>query len=285
MNSVIFRLLPLLLLIVLLDSCAFRRVRRSKGLVYQEAAAKMPEQELNVFAPRRSPRPAPVLIFIHGGNWSSGRKELYSWFGSRMARKGIVTVIIDHPLSPDADFRDMAGASARAYRWVETNIARYGGNPDSIFISGHSSGGHLAALIGVDADWLRKAGVRKGPAGLILIDAAGLNMAGYLQAGGLDDNPTYPATFGTDPGGWKAATPLLQLHAGVPPMLILTGGRSYPSITGSSEAFAAALKARNLSCRYILQPRRKHVPMITQFFNTANPRYRDIRRFLVSGTP
>lgn len=276
-------LLPLLLLV--LDGCAVRRIRRTKHIVYQAASATLPEQELNVFAPRRARPPLPVLVFAHGGNWRSGRKELYSWLGSRLARKGVVAVIIDYPLSPAASYRDMAAATARALRWVELQIAAHGGDPGRVFIAGHSSGGHLAALAGTDTSWTHRAGVTKPPRGLVLIDAAGLNMHGYLIAGGLDDVPTYPATFGTDTAGWKAATPVYQLHAKVPPVLILAGGRSYPSIVSSSDSFARILARRGLAVRYIFQPRRKHVPMITQFFNTGNPRYRDILRFMRTGTP
>ncbi len=280
-----FRLILLLLLPVLLQSCAFRPVRRSKQIVYQPATARLPEQRLNVFAPRRSAAPLPVLVFIHGGNWRSGRKELYSWFGARLARKGIVAVVIDHPLSPEAGFRDMAASAAQSLRWATENIARYGGDSGRIFVAGHSSGGHLAALIGTDPRWLRDAGLSTPPRGLVLIDAAGLNMAGYLRAGGLDDAPSYPATFGTDPAGWRDATPLLKLHPGVPPMLILTGGRTYPSISSSNDTFMRALTRQRLPFRHILQQRRRHIPMITQFFNTGNPRYGDIIRFLRTGTP
>jgi acetyl esterase/lipase len=284
MNRVLY-LIVISIFFVSLNSCAFRRIRRSKHIVYQQAAGALPRQELNVFAPRRMREAAPVMLFIHGGNWNSGRKELYSWFGSRLARKGIVTVVMDYPLSPAVNYRGMAQSSAEAVRWIQQNISAYGGDPARIFISGHSAGGHLAALLGTDTSWLQNAGVTATPRGLILIDAAGLNMYSYLKAGGIMDLPTYPLTFGVDPEGWKAATPLLFLHPGVPPMLILTGGRSYPSIIVSNDTFIHALRAQNLKYRHVAQPRRKHVPMITQFFRTGNPRYGDMLQFMRTGNP
>ncbi|MEO6831786.1 MAG: alpha/beta hydrolase, partial [Chitinophagaceae bacterium] len=100
----------------LFPSCAFRRISRHKDIVYQAAEQKIPPQELSVFAPRMHKRDSlrEVLIFIHGGNWIHGKKELYNWFGSRWARKGVVTVIIDYPLSPVADYRTMAADAAKS---------------------------------------------------------------------------------------------------------------------------------------------------------------------------
>ena len=272
-----------LLALTILSGCAFRRITRTKNITYTPAdtVRKLPAQALNVFAPRRHKGASgKVLIYMHGGNWTAGRKELYSWFGSRLARKGIVAVVIDYPKSPAADYRVMAADAAQAVSWVVANISAYGGNPDSIFISGHSAGGHLAALLATDDDYFKKAGLGRPLKGVILIDAAGLDMYGYLKDGGLQEEPTYATTFSTDPQMWKDATPLYHLHAGMPPMLIFRGGRTYPSIVSSNEKFLAALTAMGAASTYKLQPRRKHIPMITQFFNTANPRYRDIKSFM-----
>lgn len=273
------RLLPVLLIaVLLLPGCAFRRISRAKNITYtsQVSGRKLPTQSLNVFVPhyRSGDSLRDVLLFIHGGNWTSGKKSLYSWLGSRLARKGIVAVVIDYPKSPDANYQDMASDVAAALQWTRAHIAQYGGNPDRVFVSGHSAGGHLAALAGTDSS--------TGPLirGLVLIDAAGLDMYGYLSDGGISEHPAYPVVFSRDPQTWKAATPLYHLHKGVPPMLILRGGRTYPSIITSNEKFVAALRALGNSPVYIVQPRRKHIPMITQFFNTGNPRYRDIRRFM-----
>ena len=136
-------------------SCAFRSIKRSKGIKYLEASPtkNIATQKINVFAPRKHTIPKNVLIFIHGGNWNSGKRSLYNFFGTRMARKGIVTVIIDYPLTPKATYKEMAYASAASVKWVKENIAAYGGDTGKIFVSGHSAGGHLAALISLDNEY------------------------------------------------------------------------------------------------------------------------------------
>jgi acetyl esterase/lipase len=259
-----------------LSGCSFHRITRSKEIVYQKADKTTSEQQLNVFAPKKQKEPMPVLIFVHGGNWNSGKKSQYSIIGGHWARKGVVTVIIDYPLSPHADYDNMAISVARSVKWVKTNIDQYGGDPEKIFLSGHSAGGHLAALIALDEHYFKSIGLDNPLAGLILIDAAGLDMHGYLTDEKFEKGSTYLNTFSNDPTTWKRATPLYHLHQNMPPMLIYRGGKTYPSIIASNEKFISVLQAYAPETPYRIQKSKKHIPMITQFFNPWNSRYGEI---------
>ncbi len=270
-------------------SCAFKAVTRHKNLVYLEAdtITGKSAQTLNIFAPAKHKQPKEVFIFLYGGNWNSGKKNLYSFFGNRLARKGIVTVIADYPKSPKADFDEMANDVAAAVKWVKENIVAYGGDSSKIFISGHSAGGHLAALVSIKKDYFKRLGIVNPVKGLILIDAAGLDMYGYLNEENFEAGHTYLNTFTSDPALWKAASPLYFLHKDMPPMLIYRGGRTYPSIEESNEKFVNALKSFVPEPAYYIQKKKKHVPMILQFFDTGNPRYKEIIAFMKkhSGNP
>ena len=265
-----------------INSCAFKSIRRSKNITYLQQGdfVNIPTQKLNVFAPRHPKQLKDVFIFIHGGNWNSGNKALYSFFGTRLARKNVVAVIIDYPLSPEYKYYDMALASAQAVNWVKKNIEKYGGDPNRIFVSGHSAGGHLAALISVRNNYFDTLGIANPIAGTILIDAAALDMYGYLKSEDFDDDNTYLKTFTTDSAQWKAASPLYFLHSNMPPMLIYQGGKTYPSIKESNEKFIAALKPFAPATPFHLLKGKKHIPMILQFFNTCNPRYKEIISFM-----
>ena len=113
-----------LLFLILMSSCGVLQTQRNKNISYLSATAEMPEKTLNVFAPKKA-KNAPVLIFIHGGSWHSGRKEIYDFMGNRLAAKGVVSVIIDYPLAPTYQLPAMEKASARAVQWVKENIASY----------------------------------------------------------------------------------------------------------------------------------------------------------------
>jgi dipeptidyl aminopeptidase/acylaminoacyl peptidase len=260
----------------MLSGCSFRGVSKSRDVVYQLADSTIPDQHLNIFAPKQRKKPHDVIIFIHGGNWNSGRKSQYNFIGRNWAKRGVIYVIIDYPLSPSAKYDQMAESTAKSVKWVKDNIEEYGGNPERIFLSGHSAGGHLAALVSIDHQYFKNLGIENPVAGTILIDAAGLDMYGYLMDEKFPAGNTYLNTFTTNPEVWKKATPLYHLHKNMPPMLIYRGGKSYPSIITSNEKFIKELPGYAPETPYHIQEKKKHVPMITQFFNPWNGRYREI---------
>jgi acetyl esterase/lipase len=262
-----------------LSGCSFRRINRSKNVVYlpQSPSGKL---ELNIFSPAKRKSPNDVLVFIHGGNWNSGKKSQYNIIGNHWAKKGITYVIIDYPLSPQANYKDMAIASAQAVKWVKENIAGYNGNPNRIFVSGHSAGGHLAALISIDDQYFENLKTDNPITGTILIDAAGLDMYGYLLEEKLTGDHTYLKTFTKDPKIWKEATPLYHLHKSMPPMLIYRGEKTYDSILKSNEKFVKALDEYAPKTPYHIVKGKKHIPMITQFFNPWNKYYKEMIGFM-----
>lgn len=280
-RSVVITILSAISFAIIFSGCAFKRISRYKSISYVSADTTLhcTGQSLNVFAPHAKRRQNEVLIFLHGGNWCRGQKSTYNFFGSRMARKNVVTVIIDYPLSPHADYRDMGLASAQAVRWVKDNIDHYGGNPDRIFVSGHSSGGHLAALISTDDTYFRALGMGNPIKGVVLLDAAGLDMPAFIRVD-HDHCQTNLNTFSRDTLTWLDASPLHYVRAGVPPMLIYTGERTYPIIREGNDEYVTALETAGIDVTYHVLKHKKHVPMITQFFWPYNPRYRQITSFI-----
>lgn len=276
--------ITLLLLFVILGACMLAlsgcAVNKTKNIAYQPATSGSPAQHLNIFSPKKNNKPADVLIFVHGGNWNSGKKSQYNFIARNWARKGVVTVLIDYPLSPLADYKTMAEATVQSVKWVKENAVRYNGNPDRIFISGHSAGGHLAALVSTDEQYFEKAGLKSPLAGTILIDAAGLDMYGYLNEEKFTPGHTYLNTFTNTPETWKEATPIYNLRKNLPPMLLYRGGKSYPSIIESNEKFIKALHSYAPETPYRIQAKKKHIGMITQFFNPWNGRYGEILEWM-----
>ncbi|MEO6481502.1 MAG: alpha/beta hydrolase [Ferruginibacter sp.] len=262
--------------------CAFKSVTRSKNITYfpADTSRHIEAQQLNIFAPKKSSSLKEVLIFIHGGSWNSGKKSTYNFLGNRFARKGVIMVIIDYPLSPAADYKDMAITAEASVNWVKENIYKYGGDPHKIFISGHSAGGHLAALIGTSNDYFNGKKSSNPLKGIILIDAAGLDMYTYLKEENFPEGNTYINTFTNDPVNWKDASPLYHIHNGMPPMLIYRGGKTYPSIKSSNEKFVATVTPLAPATIYHVIKGKKHVPMITQFLFTYNKRYQEILGFM-----
>lgn len=112
---------------------------------------------LDVYTPADGDR-HPVLIFIHGGGWNSYDKELFAPVAMELIPEEMVVVIPDYTLYPDATYRQMAREVADATAWVFRNISRYRGDPDRVYLSGHSAGAHLSGLVAYDSIWLAEAG-------------------------------------------------------------------------------------------------------------------------------
>jgi acetyl esterase/lipase len=107
-----------------------------------------PRQALDIYQPDASiVKPEthhvgglPVVIFIYGGSWQSGDKEGYGFVGRSLAQAGYVSVVIDYRLAPKNIYPDYVNDSVSAISWVYQHIAQYGGNPNEIFVIGHSAG-------------------------------------------------------------------------------------------------------------------------------------------------
>jgi acetyl esterase/lipase len=271
--------ITLVFLIVALSACSLKRVERFKDIPYLSASDSLPEKTLNVFKPKKA-QEAPVLLFIHGGSWNSGNKEIYNFLGTRFAKKGVVTVIMDYPLSPDYQVQSMALASAQAVNWMHESIEDYGGSKKRIFVSGHSAGGHLASLIAVNDRYFDLLGVANPIKGAVLIDAAGLDMKWFLEQMKYEPGTSYNIPFTDSPEVWEETSPIYHLDSEDPPLLIMLGGRTLPGITLTTERFMEAYKEIEPTPHYIFQPRKKHKGMIVQFIYTPNKVYREILKFM-----
>ncbi len=269
-------------LLILLQGCAFQTISRIKNLTYLEADStkSLPEKQLNVFAPKGA-KDLPVLIFIHGGSWKSGNKEIYDFLGSRMARKEVVTVIIDYPLAPANQIQSMELAAVQSVIWTRKNIEKYGGDPNQIFISGHSAGGHLAALMATKEDDFLLSEMENPLKGAILIDPAGLDMHWFLQeTKGTDEGDKYLGAFTEDPEVWKAASPIYFLEGQNMPILIMEGEKTYPGIRLTVDRFRKEADKKGVELDYEYYKKKKHIPMITQFFWTYNRGYKEVLDFM-----
>lgn len=105
-------------------------------------------QVLDVYAPEPAPASAPVVVFVYGGGWNSGRREDYGFVGRALASRGFVTVIPDYRLVPEVRYPAFVADAADAVRWTYGNVGAYGGDPARIGVAGHSAGAYTAIMLG-----------------------------------------------------------------------------------------------------------------------------------------
>lgn len=120
---------------------------------------------------------APLIVFIHGGGWTSGDKasEQEAPKVAHFTSEGFAFSALNYRLVPDVSVNEQVQDVASALAYLVTNARELGVDPKNITLIGHSSGGHLAALIGTDPRFLEHAGMSVADvAGIVLLDGAGL---------------------------------------------------------------------------------------------------------------
>lgn len=278
-NRSFFMNYPFLFLLtacLLLSACSIKPVSKTKNVTYNAGQ----NLQLDVYAPRKIKAPKKILIFVHGGNWIHGKKSIYPFFGKGMARKGVIGVVINYRLSPVTNYEGMATDVAEAVKWVKDNAGSFGGDPDSIYISGHSAGAQLAALVATDDSYFEKLGMKNPIKGTVLIDAFGLDMYRYFSVSKSEKDTMYRRVFSNDPATWKKASPAHHLSKSMPPFIIFMGGKTYPVIRQMNQEFYAAVVKYQPATPFIIVKRKHHVPMIFQFINPGARAYKQILGFM-----
>jgi acetyl esterase/lipase len=102
--------------------------------------------QLDLYKPKETKKPAPGLIFVHGGSWSGGNRKIYGYYCQHFAEKGYVAATIDYRLSGEAPFPAAIQDVNCAIRWMRANAAKLGVDPNKIGLVGGSAGGHLVLL-------------------------------------------------------------------------------------------------------------------------------------------
>jgi arylformamidase len=115
--------------------------------MHEEAYGTGPSETLDIFVPEGATGPLPVHMFIHGGYWRMFSKRDYSLVAETVAAAGAIAVIVDYALMPSVRLGTIVDQMARAKAWTIKNIARFGGDPERLSVSGHSAGAHLATTL------------------------------------------------------------------------------------------------------------------------------------------
>lgn len=269
-------LFTLLLICLSFTGCATKKITDIDYLS-QPVSKTTGLPKLNIFTPKKNNKtPLPVLIFVHGGNWNSGNKGTYGFYGRNFAKKGVITVIPDYTLSPNATYDEMAKEVAAVIAWTKKNIAQYGGNASQVFVTGHSAGGHLAALAVMNPKYNVAPNTI---AGIILNDAAALDMKHYLEQYPPTDSQDYSTTWTTDAAKWQDASPVYFIDKNTPPLMIYVGSRTFHSIKVANERFVEKLKPYQPDAELIMI-NKSHIPMMLQYFWPWNNRYDETINFI-----
>lgn len=250
------------------------------NLVPDIAYGTGPRQRLDVYLPQRTRRPAPAIVYLYGGSWSSGAKEIYRFLGAALAARGYLAVIPDYTVYPAARFPTFLEDAAQALRWTRDHAAHFHGAPDQLFVMGHSAGAHIATMLAFEKRWL---------AGVDLCNAR--DLAGAIGLAGPYhfeiDTDLLRGVFG--PPERRAVTqPLAHVTRDAPPLLLATGDADRTVSPRNTHDLAAAVRAAGGAVETIVYPRLGHREIIGAFsplFRFLAPVAEDVSAFVSTRRP
>lgn len=228
------------------------------------AFGKSELQKLDLFMPPDPVDGAPVHLFIHGGYWRSRTKESFSFMAKPLVERGAVVAVTSYSLCPDVRIGDIVTEMREAVRWLFHNVAARGGNPLDIHVSGHSAGGHLAAMLGC-TDWssvddqLPKNVIKSSVPVSGLFELSPLLLHSINEEIFLDDAQV------------AELSPILFSPRASLPVHVYVGGDESPGFQEQSTSFAKAWQATSADVSLDTLPDHNHFTILSGLYDADFP--------------
>ena len=239
-----------------------------------------PRQVLDVYHHRGASK-APVVIFVHGGAFVRGDKdidgEVYANVLYYFARHGFLGLNIEYRRAPEFRYPSGAQDVAAATVWAKAHAHEYGGNPDRIFLVGHSAGGTHVGSYAYDPAAMPPGGPRV--QGLVLISSR-------LRVDALPGNPNAEAVrayFGTDESSYEQLSPVVHGASSSLPVFIAVAEYENPYLdVYGAELFYRIAAARARAPRFMRLPHHNHTSIIAHLNTEEDTLGSEIREFLAT---
>jgi arylformamidase len=238
------------------NSAKFRAQHPPKTFSYGSSAT----EKLDVFAPANA-KDLPVMIFIHGGEWNVGTKELYSSLAGPFLQANAICVVLGFDNIPPNTMSGMVSQVRRAITWVYKNAKQIGADPNHMYVSGHSSGGHLTSMMLV-TDW-QKQGL---PANLF---KGGVVLSGWtnLYPDSLSIRQKY---LKLTPKDVKEFSPVDYAQNVSCPVIVACGALESPYMQMQSEIWAKKLRSHSRLAGAYRVANHNHYQMPSLLTNSNN---------------
>ena len=215
----------------------------------------------------------PVIVYVYGGSWSSGNKELYAPAAQRLLPNGFVLVIPDYTLHPRAGFPRQTEEIAAALAWTLDHVADYGGDPRRVVLVAQSAGAQISGLALLDPRWL--APYRRSAS----------DVRGFVGISGVYDFEalvTYhnankrarallKAVLGGE-GNAGLASPIRYVSAQTPPALLIHGDADTTVPIDVGREFHERLTASGVASEFITYPGAGHADILLRALTERPPR-------------
>ena len=224
------------------------RVRDKLGGLRDIAYGPSKHELLDVFTCDRPG--APTLVFIHGGAWKAGHKDEVSFFAEHFVAAGAHCIAVNFALVPEVRLAEQVRQAAAAIAWAWRNAAGYGGDPEKLYVTGHSSGGHVTGMMMVTR-WQAEFSVPD----TVLKGAAPFSGMFDLEPVQLSWRNSY---LGLTREEALDLSPIRRIRDCPMKLVIGYGEGELAEFQRQSRDFAAAWRARDYPCTEIVLPGLNH---------------------------
>jgi acetyl esterase/lipase len=251
-----------------------------RNIVYYDGPfGNAQRQSLDVYIPATG-SDFPVVFLTYGGQFRNGDKSRLGYLARTLAREGLEVVNINYRItngtSQQVVFPGHEVDVARAFGWTYRHIAEYGGNPNNIFLMGHSSGGTLISLLATDRHYLADQGLSPDVVRGVIGVSAGTYDLRILW-------PDWSDVFGDLEQHWLAS-PLHYVDGTQPPFLVLYASNDQPGFAQDSSAFYQALVDAGSQAELHMISGRDHTGIISRAAGPGDPAREFILRFIAEHT-
>lgn len=216
-------------------------------------------ERLDLFPAAR--QPSPLLVFIHGGYWHSQRKEEACSMAATFTQHGVAVATLEYTLQPEATLAEIVREVRSAIAWLYHHAGQYGIDPERIFVSGSSAGGHLCGMLIAD-DWQHRYQV---PVNVI---------KGALALSGLYDIRPLCDIYIND---WMRLTPeqavtlsplfMLPEKAHAPQILLEVGAKETQGFRNQTLAYFATCREKGLNVALLEDRHNNHFTLVNELAN------------------
>lgn len=250
--------------------------RVDRDIAYFEP--KNERQILDVYAPTTGTN-HPVVVWIHGGGWQAGSKAEVNAKPQAFVDQGCVFVAMNYRFFPKATIKEITTDIAKAIAWAHRNAARYGGDPNTMFVMGHSAGAQLAALVCIDERYLAAEGLPLSIIkGCVPVDGDTYDVAKQVE---MTESAQVRPPFDSHRRKFGHAAALKELSAvthvarnkGIPPFLLLHIADYPESRTGLQAQILATslILYGGVSANVLAVPGKTHVTLDTALGTPNDP--------------
>ncbi len=223
------------------------------------------EETLDIYLPENagSDGGLPVNVFLHGGYWFSRHKNDFRFLARGLVPAGAVMVVVNYALVPSVDLDELVRQRRAAVAWTHANAQSFGGDAGRIYVSGHSAGGHLTAMM-MMTDWptfgdgLPADTVKGGAALSGIYDIAPISMT-FMQE-----------TLGFTSDQVTRNSPQFLTPATDAPLIVDVGGDESEEFLRQSEAFSKAWGETGTDCSLMVLPGINHFTILSEYADPAS---------------